>query len=257
MKKRIAIFGSLLFSARLFALNVPPLTAHINDYANIMKQADKSAAEQYLSSLEASTGIQIAVLTIDSLGGDSLESYSHAVAETWQLGQSGKDNGALLLVSMQERKVRIETGYGLEESLTDTKSGLIIRNIILPEFRSGNYSKGILHGIQNMGGVASGNEELVSEKVSSPDNRSSGAESVLFGFLFVFGWFILFSCLASGRQNHWLPWVIFSSAYRSQHRSSSSGTGFSSGGSRNSGFNSSGFRGGGGHFGGGGASGGW
>lgn len=257
MKKRLALFGILYVSAQLLALDVPPLKAHVNDYAHIMKQSDRTEAEQYLSALESSTGIQIAVLTIDSLDGESLESYSHAVAESWRLGQSGKDNGALLFVSMKERKIRIETGYGLEESLTDTKSGLIIRNIILPEFRNGNYSKGILRGVQNMGGVAGGNTELVSENILSPDNKSSGAESVLFGFLFVFGWFILFSCLASGRQNHWLPWVIFSSAYRRQHRSSSSGTGFSSGSSRNCGFTSSGFRGGGGHFGGGGASGGW
>ena len=256
MKKFISVIGVLITSACIFALDIPVLSAHVNDYAGVMKNADKRKAEEYLSALENTTGIQIAVLTIPSLEGESLESYSYNVAEKWQLGQNGKDNGALLLVAMKEKKVRIENGYGLEDTLTDTKSGLIIRNVILPEFRNGNYSEGILRGIQNMGGIASGNAELVSKSVSEPKNTSSGAESVLFGFLFVFGWFILFSCLASGRQNHWLPWIIFSSAFRHQHHTH--GSGFSSGGMRNSGFGSSGgFHGGGGHFGGGGASGGW
>ena len=233
MKKLISALGTLIASACIFALNVPALSAHVNDYAGIMKNSDKRKAEEYLSALENTTGIQIAVLTIPSLEGESLESYSYNVAEKWQLGQNGKDNGALLLVAMKEKKVRIENGYGLEDTLTDTKSGLIIRNVILPEFRNGNYSEGILRGVQNMGGIASGNAELVSKSVSEPENSSSGAESILFGFLFVFGWFILFSCLASGRQNHWLPWIIFSSAFRHQHHTH--GSGFSSGGMRNSG----------------------
>ena len=140
MKKLISALGALIASACIFALNVPALSAHVNDYAGIMKNSDKRKAEEYLSALENTTGIQIAVLTIPSLEGESLESYSYNVAEKWQLGQSGKDNGALLLVAMKEKKVRIENGYGLEDTLTDTKSGLIIRNVILPEFRNGNYS---------------------------------------------------------------------------------------------------------------------
>ena len=186
MKKFISVIGVLITSACIFALDIPVLSAHVNDYAGVMKNADKRKAEEYLSALENTTGIQIAILTIPSLEGESLESYSYNVAEKWQLGQNGKDNGALLLVAMKEKKVRIENGYGLEDTLTDTKSGLIIRNVILPEFRNGNYSEGILRGVQNMGGIASGNAELVSKSVSEPKNTSSGAESVLFGFLFVF-----------------------------------------------------------------------
>ena len=141
MKKFISVIGVLITSACIFALDIPVLSAHVNDYAGVMKNADKRKAEEYLSALENTTGIQIAILTIPSLEGESLESYSYNVAEKWQLGQNGKDNGALLLVAMKEKKVRIENGYGLEDTLTDTKSGLIIRNVILPEFRNGNYSK--------------------------------------------------------------------------------------------------------------------
>lgn len=256
MKKTVSFFILISISSFLFSLEVPNLIGHINDYANIMTSYDKQESEKYLSSLEDTTGIQIAVLTIDSLQGEDLETYSNKVAETWLLGQKDKDNGALLLIAKNERKIRIETGYGLEEKLTDMKSGLIIRNVILPDFRNGNYSEGIVRGIKNMGGIVSDNATLVSKSVSSP-NESNGTEGVLFGLLFVFGWFILFSCLASGRRNHWLPWLIFSSSFRNQYNSSYKNHSNSSS-FRNNGFNhSSGFHGGGGHFGGGGASGGW
>src|SRR5574344_2192493 len=155
MKKTVSFFILISISSFLFSLEVPNLIGHINDYANIMTSYDKQESEKYLSSLEDTTGIQIAVLTIDSLQGEDLETYSNKVAETWLLGQKDKDNGALLLIAKNERKIRIETGYGLEEKLTDMKSGLIIRNVILPDFRNGNYSEGIVRGIKNMGGIVS------------------------------------------------------------------------------------------------------
>ena len=160
---------------------------------------------------------------------------------------------------MEERKVRLEIGYGLEDKLTDTKCGLIIRNIIIPEFRNGNYSEGIFEGVKNMVGIVSEDKALISNDVSNPNN-SSDYKGVIFGLLFVFGWFVLFSSIASGPKNHWLPWIIFTSAYRNQHRNSTPSS-RNSNSSSFSNFNNfgggGGFRGGGGGFGGGGASGGW
>ncbi len=253
-----AFFAISFFCATsLFALQVPELTGRVNDYANVISYEDKAEISQYLANLENSTSIQMVVLTIPSLEGDDIEEFSNRTAEKWQIGQKDSDNGALLVVSMAERKIRIETGYGLEGKLTDTKCGLIIRNVIAPEFQKGNYSKGIFLGVQNMGGIASDNAELVSEDVlDSDDNDLFG---VLFGFFWVFIWFVIFSSLASGRKNHWLPWIIFTKSFRDSHRSSSNFGGSSSFGSnnfRNFGGTSS-FKGGGGHFGGGGASGGW
>lgn len=257
--KKLFIF---LFLANIFCLHaksVPTLQSRVNDYANVISQSDKSQLESLLYSLENSTGIQIAVLTIDSLEGENLEDYSMKVAETWKIGQKGDDNGAILLVAMEERKVRLEIGYGLEDKLTDTKCGLIIRNIIIPEFRNGNYSEGIFEGVKNMIGIVSEDETLISNDVTNPNN-SSDYKGVIFGLLFVFGWFVLFSSLASGPKNHWLPWIIFTSEYRKQHRNYTP----SSRNSNSSSFSSfsnfgggGGFRGGGGGFGGGGASGGW
>lgn len=259
LKKRFSFFLTFFIfsSLHLFAA-VPKLVGRINDYAGVMNEADKMQAEKYLSSLEDATSIQIAVLTIGSLNGEDLESYSYQVAESWGLGQKGEDNGVLLLVAMAEKKVRIEVGYGLEGKLTDTKSGLIIRNVILPDFRNGNFSLGILNGVKNISGILGDDAELVSKKVTEK-KRDKGLESFIFGLLIMFGWFVLFSCIASGKENHWLPWIIFTPTFRKNHPvTSSPSDNFSFGGS--SGFGSSGsggFSGGGGHFGGGGASGGW
>ncbi|MDE5899137.1 MAG: hypothetical protein K2H09_07755, partial [Treponemataceae bacterium] len=107
--------------------------------------------------------------------------------------------------------------------------------------------------VRNMAGIVSGDEAPVAESVANPE-KTDAWSSVAFGFLFVFGWFILFSCLASGRQNHWLPWLIFTRSYRNSHRPTGSGPG---GSFRSGSGTGGGFRGGGGRFGGGGASGGW
>lgn len=260
-KRNFLLAAFALISAAAFALNVPALTGRIVDNANIISRKDEAEINEYLENLENSTGAQVAVLTVKSLEGESLELFSMKVAEAWKLGQKDKDNGVLLLVALNERKVRIETGYGLEGTLTDTKCGLIIRNVMIPEFRNGDYSEGILKGVKNISGLISSNEELVSKKVLKESEGDSSYMGILYGFLWVFGWFILFSCIASGRSNHFLPWIIFTSAYRNSHRGTSgrhnSSGDFFGGSGRGSFGGGGGFSGGGGHFGGGGTSGGW
>lgn len=252
--------ATALFSTSVFATSVPALTGRVVDNANIISSRDKKEITAYLAALEQTTGVQAAVLTIKTLNGESLEDYSMKVCETWKLGQKGKDNGVLLLVSLEERKIRIEVGYGLEGDLTDTKCGLIIRKVIIPQFRNGDYSEGILRGVKNISGIVAGNEDLVSSKVLDPEKESSAEGSALFGLLFVFGWFLLFSSLASGRANHFLPWIIFTSAFRNSYNSTHSSGNHHSGHSSFGGGSfggGGGFHGGGGGFGGGGASGGW
>jgi uncharacterized protein len=101
-----------------------------------------------LAAHESKTTNQVAVLTLASLEGEPLEEFSHRVASAWSLGQKGTDNGILLLVAIQERKIRIEVGYGLEGTLTDARSAQIIRHEIVPRFRQGNFSEGIVAGTQ-------------------------------------------------------------------------------------------------------------
>ena len=95
------------------------------------------------------------MLTIPSLEDDDLELFSMRVVENWKLGQEKEDNGALLLIAWQEKKIRIEIGYGLEGILTDAKCGLIIRNVMAPLFQSGKYGEGVLSAVQYMGGIIS------------------------------------------------------------------------------------------------------
>jgi len=247
------------FSSSLFALAVPELKGRVNDYANVMNQREEAEISSYLESLEQTTGIQIAVLTIPSLKGEDIAAYSIKVCDAWQLGRKGKDDGALLLVAYNDHQVRIEVGYGLEDKLTDAKSGLIIRNVIIPEFKAGNYYQGIYKGVKNMGGVASNNAELISHSVQNDDED---LEEALVGIVFMIIWlifmvFVLFS-KASRRfmpNNGFFRWLFLMNMMNSNnhhhHNNFGSSNHFGGGGF------GGGFSGGGGHFGGGGASGHW
>ncbi len=243
-----------ILPSRAFALEVPAMRGPVNDLALVMSDDERASLESYLVAVSEQTGVQVAILTVDSLEGEAIESYSMRVAEAWKLGQADKDNGALIVVAMEDRAIRIEVGYGIEESLTDVKCGLIIRAVIAPAFRKGEYGAGIIEAARNVVGIATDNAEIVSENVRNPesDNADSGGLGVgavifvLFVILMSLGgrrrgrrgadgllWGLLLgSLLSSGRRDHW---------------SGGSGGGFGGGG----------FSGGGGGFGGGGASGGW
>jgi len=129
------------------ALDVPKLEARVTDLAGLLAPEQIAALDKKLADLEATDSTQIAVLVIPSLEGEALEDYSMRVASAWRLGQKGRDNGALLLVAMKERKLRIEVGYGLESNLTDARSRRIIQDEILPRFREGEYYGGIDAGV--------------------------------------------------------------------------------------------------------------
>lgn len=247
----LPVFLALSLCFHLPALEVPPLTGPVQDTAGLLSQSEKQDLEEYLLALDRQTGVQIAVLTIPSLEGESLEDFSMKTAETWKLGQAEEDNGALLLVALAERAIRIETGYGLEGTLTDAKSGLIIRQVIAPRFRAERYGQGIIEAVRNMAGIATGNEEIVSEKVRNPDEENSGGNMA--GLIF----FILFFLLMRGGlgKRGGLLGALFLGSMLGGRRGGSSG--FGGGGFSGGGFGGGGFSGGGGGFGGGGASGGW
>lgn len=245
-KRILTVFLAFTFFFSLSALEVPPLTSPVADTAGILSPSEKQELEDYLRALDRQTGVQMAVLTIPSLEGESLEAFSMKTAETWKLGQEGEDNGAILLVALAERAIRIETGYGLEGTLTDAKSGLIIRQVIAPHFRAERYGQGILEAVRNMAGIATGNEEIVSEKVRNPDEDTPGGNYA--GLIF----FILFFLLMRGGlgRRGGLLGALFLGSMLGGRRGGSSGFG-------GGGFSGGGFSGGGGGFGGGGASGGW
>jgi len=252
----------LMISSPLFAATVPALKGRVNDYAKIIRDSDEREIEEYLAGIEQSSGIQIAVLTMPSLDGDDISSFGIKVADKWKLGDKDKDNGAILIVAYAEHDLRIEVGDGLEGSLTDAKCGLILRNVIVPEFKNGNYSAGIKKGVMNMGAIATGDESAVSRSVREGEDSSSNdlipVFAILVWLIFVVG---MISANARrvrrrGRYYHngnTIAWIAADAALRSMMR----GSGGSSLGGHSSGGFGGGFSGGGGHFSGGGASAHW
>lgn len=151
--KRIIITSLIMLMAFMqssAALDVPDYSGRINDYADILSEKETADLENRLADFEKNTTCQIMVLTIPSLEGDTLEEYSIRVAEAWKPGQKGKDNGILLLIALNDRKMRIETGYGLEDKVTDLAAGRIIDNEIAPFFKGGDYYGGISNGLNSI-----------------------------------------------------------------------------------------------------------
>ncbi len=146
----IVLLTGLVAALPVDALEVPRLAARINDTARILSPATVQHLEQSLAALEREESTQLVVLTIPSLEGDNLEQYALKVVESWKIGQKGLDNGALLLIAYKDRKIRIETGYGLEGSLTDLVAGRIIRDVIAPQFKRGDYDRGVSDGVAAM-----------------------------------------------------------------------------------------------------------
>jgi uncharacterized protein len=142
-----ALLVAVLNSTLIFALDVPPLRARVNDLAGMLSPGGAQTLEERLAGFERETGHQIAVLTIPSLEGDAIEDFGIRVAEAWKIGKKGFDNGAILIIAQKERKLRIEVGYGLEGVLPDAIASRIIREVIVPRFRDGDFSGGIVAGV--------------------------------------------------------------------------------------------------------------
>src|SRR5471030_2311747 len=138
------------FGLAVFAANLPALTGRVVDQANIIPASARADLETKLSDLESKSGIQLVVATVASLEGQEIEPYANALFRSWGLGEKTKNNGVLLLVAPNERRVRIEVGYGLEGTLTDALSKVIIVNAITPRFKSGDFGGGIARGVDDI-----------------------------------------------------------------------------------------------------------
>jgi uncharacterized protein len=222
-------------------VTVPRLTQYATDLTGTLSPDQLAALNARLRGFQDSTSTQVAVLMIPTLGGESLEEYTLKVAEENRIGKKGKDNGALLLIAKNDRKVRIEVGYGLEGTLTDAMSGIIIRNEIAPRFYEGDFFGGIAAGVDAM--------ILVTKDEYTADPRQRKKKKSPFGLIpliFIFMVFISIIRRLFGRRGgrHYAGWgVPF--------------IGGIGGGRGGGGGFGGGFSGGGGSFGGGGASGSW
>ncbi len=223
------------------------------DDASLLSTSEYTELSSYLANLNKTSGVQIAVLTVKSLNGEDIETFSLSHAEKWGLGQKNVDNGALLTVAFDEKEIRIETGYGTEAALTDAKCARIIRNVIAPSFQTGKYGEGIIEGVKNMAGIITQDESLVQEDVANETSKNSSSSSIPIIIILVIFFLFYFRAIIYG-ITHRGHSRSSRGVYRNNNFYSSSNSHHSSG---NFGSGGSSFHGGGGHFGGGGASGHW
>lgn len=237
--RSIVIFCLFWHGLLLFSLDVPPLTAPVNDYAQLFTKSEVQELNTFLYSVDQNSDLQIAVLTIPSLEDETIEDFSIRVAERWELGKKEKDSGVILVIAAQERKLRIEVGYGLEELITDAQSNKIIRSVIIPYFEKQEYGKGALMGVKNIAGLVLKDESLINKTVQEQEQKDSDSIPlpIIIFLIIVF----LFGSRFMPGGLFW-PLLFFSSGRR----------GFGSGSSSSDRFSGKG-----GRFGGGGASGSW
>jgi uncharacterized protein len=165
----------------------------VHDDAHALKQETVDQLEKELKAYEDSTSNQVALLIVPSLEGEVIEEYSLKVAEKWKLGTKNKDNGVLLLIAVDDHKMRIEVGQGLEGMLTDAQTNRIIRNEIAPEFRRGDYDGGVRAGIHGIVKAIAG--EYKADEVEASSGELTLGEKILWGS-FIFGILGLFSVFA-------------------------------------------------------------
>ena len=172
------------------ARDVPFLSGRVNDDAHLLDAGAAQSLETTLKNYEDKSGRQIVVLTIPSLEGDALEDFAIKVARTWKLGQKGQNNGILLLVARDDHKARLEVGYGLEGTFPDVLAGRIIRDELVPRFRSNDYAGGITAGVNAIISVLDGNYSPPARALQSRGRNDFAAMDTgqkVLASLFVFG----------------------------------------------------------------------
>jgi uncharacterized protein len=241
-----AVAAALLwFAVAAVAQTFPALSGRIVDQANVISASARQAIEPKLADLEAKSGIQLVVATVNSLEGQEIEPYANALFRKWQLGEKAKNNGVLLLVAPKEHRVRIEVGYGLEGTLTDALSKVIITNAITPRFKTGDFSDGISRGVDDIITVLTTDSSEWEKRPSLRLDNHPASDPVNWIVVLIVIVVVILLIVSPGFR-----WFFFNVVLNILLSSGSSGGG---GGSSGGG----GFSGGGGSSGGGGASGSW
>jgi uncharacterized protein len=278
-----ALFVFLVAFAAWAQVAVPPLTARVTDLTGTLTKEQTASLEQMLQSFEARKGSQFAVLMVPTTEPEAIEQYALRVAERWKIGRKNVDDGAILVVAKNDRALRIEVGYGLEGALNDATASRIIREVIMPRFREGDFYGGINAGVDRMIRVIDG-EPLPAPASPAPQVGGGFGQSlpILLILAMVVGGLLrrmlgkTVGSVATGGAVGAVAWLlvgavsiavaagilafIFTLVGGGAGRGYRGGfpSGFGGGGlGRSGGFGGGGFRGGGGGFGGGGASGRW
>ena len=235
----------------------PALTGPVVDQAHLLPQGVFDQLSQKLAAYSQANGTQVVVVTLPTLNGYPIDYYGYQLGRHWGVGEKGKNNGVLLIVDAGERQMRIDVGYGLEGTLTDAQSILIIHDVIAPHFRKGDYAGGITAGTDAILSVLGGHQLAVQRR----QVRDQGGTGFLMLLILVFVLLPLLRAMLSrgwggptSTRSGWLAWLLLGMLSGGRGR----GGGWGGGGFGGGGFGGGGgFSGGGGSFGGGGASGGW
>jgi uncharacterized protein len=263
MAGALLLLLALLLAGARAQPKFPELTGRIVDNARLLKPEDRAAIEAELASLEAKSTDQLVVVTLPSLQGYEIEDFGYQLGRKWGIGQAGRNNGVLLIVAPNERRVRIEVGRGLEPMLTDLLSKLIIENTILPAFRRGDVSGGIRAGVRDIKDVLLGDAEAVQERAKGARKPPGldGQSLLLIAFWGAVLLFVLYAVARHARQmpraaRHRGAWRRGGPVVVPGGWGGGSG-GWGGGGWSGGGGGGGGWSGGGGDFGGGGGSGSW
>ena len=183
IKRILLLIILLLMPLQLLALDVPQLSGRVNDHAGMLSPEAASRLDQKLAAFERDQTTQIVVLTVPSLQGDDIDQFTIRVADQWKIGQKGTDNGVLLVLAQAERKVRIEVGLGLQGVLPDITAAQIIRNVMGPLLKAGNFDQGIAAGVDGIMAATKGEfKASPAERKTKP--RHSGSSTLLTFLIF-------------------------------------------------------------------------
>ncbi len=238
-------------------VQVPEFDGLVTDLAGFLTGQEERQLELLMQSYQSGTTHDVALLTVPDLGGESIERFALEVGRAWKLGEEGKNNGALILVSKDDRKIRIEVGRGLEGVLPDAIASRIVRDVISPAFKQGDFARGLREGVLATHAAIGGDYGPIEQSSGARRGRRGRGSSIM-TLIFMA---LIFSVGRSGGRGGRggrggglgiLPWLLIGNAMGGSRGSFHGGGGFGGGGG--GGFG--GFGGGGG-FSGGGASGGW
>jgi uncharacterized protein len=239
----------------------PALTGRVVDQANLLSPAAEQRLTTKLQALETETTDQLVVVTLNSLQDHEIEDFGYRLGRAWGIGQQGKNNGVLLIVAPNERRVRVEVGYGLEPILTDAFSSQVINGQILPAFKQGAFERGIEQGVDALAAqmrldpAEAEQRARAASEAEADDVPMPLAHGAIIAIVFLFIALSLVSRAGRGgrrRRGSSVAPIVIWAASEAMRNSGRRGGGFGGGG-----FGGGGFGGGGGGFGGGGASGGW
>jgi uncharacterized protein len=248
----LAVALALFIGSAAAEPTFPALTGRVVDGADLLSDSDKAAIATDLKALEDKSSDQLVVVTLPSLQGYPIEDFGYRLGRHWGIGTAKLNNGVLLIVAPNERKVRIEVGTGLEGTLTDALSKVIIENAILPRFRQGDFAGGIETGVRDIALVLTGDAAEVEARAKARKE----AEDPVIPWLFIILWIAILIWIA---YSFWRSTRYAAPGGRSGRTGPIfiPGPGWDRGGGWSGGSSGGGFSGGGGSFGGGGASGGW